>query len=435
MASAELAGYEKRFSVYDNAPLETIDVLTIMAIEFGVKAGDITLKSVDPIAFGSFAQVYEAQLYSSEDVVVKVLRPSVVKNLSTDLFMISLTARLVQPFLRSRLLELPAIAHELVRTTRQETDYRREVRMAQYIYGYFADRAGSVVIPRTFADYSTKRIIIQERIRGLALTDVVKVAQSGDDSFAYVAEQVGSDLEVVLRSAGFELLSATLQADFVMADPHPGNIFVLANNHLALIDFGMVTPEPVNRSAFFGMIQQYRAIYEDRADYAMLSTAMMAFYDYDLYQALTMVARDQKLTGSMRGYIVSELPGSTIMTSRFAAEKRISQLFLYELNRGNRFAIRLDARDIVLQKAMHSFLATTRIACGEAHKRDRYWRVVHGALVAAETEALRSGIRPSRRINKAMSLERAQEIVTDWLSVIAEKDQVFYRTLMEGVGL
>lgn len=431
--SEYFAAYTKRLDVFDRVEVEPLDIVSLLKAELGSNIDQIRNIETQPFATGSFAQVYRAKLSSTgEEVVIKAQRPSVSKTLAIDTRLLTLTSYVIQPFMRSGLVNLPSITKEFISSVKLETDYVREVAMANYLFEYFAKRSRGVVIPKTYDSLSTRRIIVQQYIYGLPLTSVVKYVDQGRDAFDYVYQNTGSDLSKQMIQLGVEQLSATLYADFIMSDPHPGNIVLLGDNKVALIDFGLVASAPIHRGAYLGMISQYRALYEDRVDMGSLAVAMLAFYDYKLYEALSTVAKNHELMSSLSSYISRTTAGTLLRSNSLVNKKLISQLFLKEINANNRFGIRINSRDVVLQKAMHNYLSTVRMVCGENNRERYYSPIIKSALIATENDAYRLGVEESRYTKAEMSLEEAREIVLDWLSQIAENNQGMYSELTKG---
>ena len=176
-----------------------------------------------------------------------VLRPSVVRYLNFDLAMLRFCCWVGQFMLKNDIFPLVEMADEFIKTTKRETDYQREQITASAIREYFSKRTEKIIIPETLADYSTQRILVQEYIDGLPLTNVVEKAQTGIDTYRFVKDQLGSDMQQQLVTVGSEFLIAILQADIIMADPHPGNIYLLRDNKVALIDFGLAVTAPKHR--------------------------------------------------------------------------------------------------------------------------------------------------------------------------------------------
>ena len=350
-----------------------------------------------------------------------------VRYLNFDLAVLRFCCWAGQFMIKNDIFPLVKLANEFIKTTKRETDYQREQITAQAIREYFTKRTDRVVVPETLADYSTRRILVQDYIEGLPLTEVVERAQAGSDTYQFVKDHLGSDMQQQLVTVGSEFLIAILRADIIMADPHPGNIYLLRDNKIALIDFGLAVAAPRHRASFYHMIVQYRALYEDRADMGLLALAMLAFYDHTLYQALDVIAKDRSLARGIYEYAHTLIQSTT---STFAVNRQITQLFLSELNAGNRFAIKVDSANIMLQRGLYHYLAAARLACGDAYRRTRYWQIVHDALELAEVHANSHGV--SEVVHSSpMSIELAQEIVMDWMSKVAERDRTAYAMLLQ----
>jgi predicted unusual protein kinase regulating ubiquinone biosynthesis (AarF/ABC1/UbiB family) len=433
MASVQLKMYGKHLSVFDDVEYESIDLGQTLEKQLGDKVKLLKITENKPFASGSFAQVYRAE-YRGRPVILKVLRPSIAKTLSLDTKLLIFLCNLAQPFLRSGLLNLPNIAREFVVATKRETNYEHEAMVAEYLRGYYETKKSRVVIPQTYKELSTNKLIVQDYIEGMKLTTAVAHGQAGGDTVRFVKEQTGSDIRQQLAEMGSELLISITQADYIMADPHPGNIFLLGDNKIAMIDFGLAAPRPKYRAPYVNMIVQYRALYEDRVNMGSLAIAMMAFYDYQLYQALAMVTDDNTITSRLKKFITVHASDEGLDRDRLAVRRQISQLFLQKINKNNRFAIHMNESEAVLQKAMHGFLGTSQLVFGSQARSSYYFQTVHAALVRADEAIQEHGV-TEQLISKEMTTEHAAEIVSDWLSDIAERDSKTYINIMKEVHI
>lgn len=184
----------------------------------------------DPIPLGSasLAQVYGATLHDGTEVVVKVQRPGIRHTIEVDLEILKDLARLAQE--RTALGEihdLVEIAEEFAFTLRGELDYIREGRNADRLRRNMAN-LGAVYVPRVFWEYTSERVLVLERIHGVKIDDVEGILAAGLDPH-----------QVILNAAEM-IVQQALVDGFFHADPHPGNIYVLENNVLGLMDFGIV---------------------------------------------------------------------------------------------------------------------------------------------------------------------------------------------------
>jgi ubiquinone biosynthesis protein len=184
----------------------------------------------EPLASASIAQVHAATLRTGEQVVVKIRRPGVAHLAERDLDIIARLARRTEARAAwARAIGVVALAESFAVALREELDFRVEaanLAAAGAARETFAGpgRAG-VVIPRAYHDLSTRRVLVMERLDGEALS---KAAPAERDR-----ERLARDLlDFVLRQ---------IVVDGIFhADPHPGNIMLLADGRLGLIDFGAV---------------------------------------------------------------------------------------------------------------------------------------------------------------------------------------------------
>ena len=193
----------------------------------------------EPLASASIAQVHTATLRTGERVVVKVRRPGVDSLAERDLDIIGRLARRAEaraPWART--LGVIALASGFATALREELDFRVEARNLAAVSSAApapepaepaetADGA-RVVIPAAYHDLSTRRVLVMERLDG------VPVSKAGP------ALAGGIDRERLARGLFDGLLRQIMVDGIFHADPHPGNILLLDDGRLALIDFGSV---------------------------------------------------------------------------------------------------------------------------------------------------------------------------------------------------
>ena len=126
-----------------------------------------------------------------------------------------------------RRIGLAAMIDDYSRMLIRELDYEREARSTERARANFADD-DRVVIPKIFWEYSTRRVLTQEYIEGVKLSNMEEISRRGWDRRK-------------LSLLGTEtFLSQIVLHGFFQADPHPGNILVLDEDKIAFIDFGEV---------------------------------------------------------------------------------------------------------------------------------------------------------------------------------------------------
>lgn len=187
-------------------------------------------ESVEPVpmAAASIAQVHQAVLKGGDPVVIKVQRPALRGLIGADLRILGgLAALLEQRVPEIRAFRPVAIAEEFKRSLTRETDFLVELSSMQRYRQHFADEP-MLHVPRPFPEWSTRRVLVMERVEGIKVTEVAALKAQGVDLRAVV--DLG--MKVTLRSI-FEF-------GFFHADPHPGNFFVRADGSIVLLDFGMM---------------------------------------------------------------------------------------------------------------------------------------------------------------------------------------------------
>jgi ubiquinone biosynthesis protein len=97
---------------------------------------------------------------------------------------------------------------------RNELDYRREERNAERFRTNFADEP-YLHIPHVYGEYTTPRLMVLERIRGIKLDDIAALDAAGYDRH-----------QIAVNSARI-ILKEVLEDAFFHADPHPGNFVVM----------------------------------------------------------------------------------------------------------------------------------------------------------------------------------------------------------------
>ena len=184
--------------------------------------------SEQPVAAASLGQVYQARLRSGEAVAVKVQRPGLMPIITRDLFLMRWAAGWMAPFLPLNLgHDLQLIVDEFGTKLFEEIDYLNEGRNAEQFATNFQNDP-RVKVPSIFWRYSNTHVLTLEWIDGFKLTDIDRIKQENLD--------VNELIEIGV-TAGLQQL---LEFGFFHADPHPGNLFALADGRMAYIDFGMM---------------------------------------------------------------------------------------------------------------------------------------------------------------------------------------------------
>ncbi len=205
------------------------EIQPLLEKELGAPIADMFL-ALDPapIASASLAQVYAAMLPDRTQVVVKVQRPNIERVIETDLAIILDLARLAQERLSwTRSYDPVGLAEEFGITLRYELDYRREGRNADRFRDNFAEE-GHLYVPQIYWEYTSRRVLVQERIHGIKADDIDAI----DDA--------GLDRDRIAMHAARFVIKEVLEDGYFHADPHPGNLLIMPGEVIGLMDFGTV---------------------------------------------------------------------------------------------------------------------------------------------------------------------------------------------------
>ena len=183
----------------------------------------------EPLAAASIGQTYAARLRSGEPVVVKVQRPDIAEVMERDIAALSLVAGVAQERTTfGQSIRTGDVLDQFARSLRSELDFQREAAAMEEMASLVGP-SGDVRIPSIYRDLCTRRLLVQERFEGMTVADAQKLGQWNGADRRQLAERL-------LRS----MLDQVLKYGFFHADPHPGNVFVLSDGSLGLIDFGAV---------------------------------------------------------------------------------------------------------------------------------------------------------------------------------------------------
>jgi predicted unusual protein kinase regulating ubiquinone biosynthesis (AarF/ABC1/UbiB family) len=181
-----------------------------------------------PVAAASLGQVYKAKLYSGEEVAVKVQRPNLMPIITRDLYLMRWVSTWIKPFLPLNLGDnLTVVVDEFGTKLFEEIDYQNEGLNAEKFAANFQDDP-TVKVPSIYWRYSSHTVLTLEWINGIKLTDLEGIKKAGLDRDKLIKAGVTSGLRQLLEFGFFH------------ADPHPGNLFALADGRMAFIDFGMM---------------------------------------------------------------------------------------------------------------------------------------------------------------------------------------------------
>jgi predicted unusual protein kinase regulating ubiquinone biosynthesis (AarF/ABC1/UbiB family) len=211
----------------------TADAVATIEAELGGPLGAFfTEISDEPVAAASLAQVYKATLAESNaTVAVKVQRPRILESVSKDLYVLRRAAevyqRLMDRFAPQQKTNYVDLLNEWAVGFYTELDFLSEVANQKSIRATLleteATKVEGVYVPKPLEALCTSRVAVSEWVDGVKLSECAPAR-----------------IKALIPIAQEAFLVQLLETGTFHADPHPGNLFLMDDGRLGLLDFGLV---------------------------------------------------------------------------------------------------------------------------------------------------------------------------------------------------
>lgn len=217
-----------------------------------------------PLSAASVAQVHACTLPDGRAAVIKVQRPGIRRRMLVDLHTAYAGARLLERLMEFfRIANATAIIRDLHGATVGELNSALEAQRQATVRANlwaFGDNAG-VTAPEVYWDYCGPRVICMERLTGMPLDQFDKLTASGHDTTLLIRRGVKAWLESIVVHGPFH------------GDVHAGNLWMLDDGRIALLDFGIVGELPAQWRAILRDVFYATAI---DGDFARVATGIRA---------------------------------------------------------------------------------------------------------------------------------------------------------------
>jgi ubiquinone biosynthesis protein len=178
-----------------------------------------------PLAAASIAQVHRAVTKEGDEVVVKVQRPGLSERIDSDLTVLRSLARLLEAVVEETGIYTPTgIVDEFDKAIHEELDFVNEASNIRAFLANHEDRP-YLKIPKVYDELSSRKVLTMEFIRG------VKISQ---------AQLTDEDRKLLAKNIVEGSFRQLFEDGLFHGDPHPGNILLMEDKRLALLDFGVV---------------------------------------------------------------------------------------------------------------------------------------------------------------------------------------------------
>ena len=209
-------------------PFDFAEVEQIVSEELGVRLSRVFDVFDDvPLAAASLGQVHRATLRDGRQVVVKVQRPGIRRQVLDDMEVLADLAEVLDTHSDLGRYGLSDLLDEFRKSLLDELDYRREADNLTTVGQILSEHPG-IVVPKPYPDFSTGRVLTMEYVDGKKITDLGPLGHLELDGAPLADALFAAYLEQVLVHGVFH------------ADPHPGNVLITSDGKIALLDIGMV---------------------------------------------------------------------------------------------------------------------------------------------------------------------------------------------------
>jgi aarF domain-containing kinase len=215
-------------------PLPWNTIKAVVEAELGPISTIFDYVDTTPLASASIAQVHSARLKNGDDVVIKVQKPGIDDCLKADLGFLYSAARILEFSLPDwERTSLAAVAGDIRASMLEELDFELEARNTIEFRRFLEDNqlTNQVTAPRVYQDYTSKRVLVLERLNGVSLLD--------EKTVATVSRDPQQGVDAIISALNVWSMSVTAMPWF-HADVHAGNLLLLNDGRIGFIDFGIV---------------------------------------------------------------------------------------------------------------------------------------------------------------------------------------------------
>ena len=181
----------------------------------------------ESLGSASIGQVHKAVLKNGDKVAIKIQKPGVEEIIHKDITIMRFLAKRINDYMpQLRIYNLPRIVDEFERSILKEIDYNQEAMNIIRFDNNFKDDE-TIYVPQVYKEYSTEKVLTMELIEGKKVSDVID-SDEGYDKPLIAKREINSFFKQVLIDGFFH------------ADPHPANVYILDDNVVCFLDYGMM---------------------------------------------------------------------------------------------------------------------------------------------------------------------------------------------------
>ncbi len=181
----------------------------------------------ESLGSASIGQVHKAVLKNGDKVAIKIQKPDVEEIIHKDITIMRFLANRINDYMpQLRIYNLPRIVDEFERHILKEIDYNQEaMNIIRFDKNFKDDK--TIYVPKVYKEYSTEKVLTMELIEGKKVLNVID-SDEGYDKPLIAKREINSFFKQVLIDGFFH------------ADPHPSNVYILDDNVVCFLDYGMM---------------------------------------------------------------------------------------------------------------------------------------------------------------------------------------------------
>ncbi len=210
-------------------PFSGEEAIRILETELGAPVSSLFAQfDREPVAAGSLGQVHRAVHLDGRLLAVKIRRPNVVRDVERDLSLMADMAILIERHLpEAEIFDPVGLVNQFARVIRREIIFSREGRTMDEFRRLFRNDA-TLFVPAVCWELTNEGVVTMEFVDGLKVSDRETLVGEGLSPAGIAA----NGARIFMRMA--------FEYGFFHGDPHPGNMRILHNGVIGLIDYGMV---------------------------------------------------------------------------------------------------------------------------------------------------------------------------------------------------
>ncbi len=195
-----------------------------------------------PVGAASFGQVHLVKLKGGDDegrlAVVKICRPGSDAAIAADSRLLILIGHVLDAISLLGRIRLVPVFRDFVRWTKREVHYLQEGKNADHLHEQTQWNPRQRV-PYVYWNLSTNKVLTMEFLEGIPVSEIIRRLEAEDPTLDAELAEWSCDRVTIARNVWQSFLLSAFVGSTFHGDPHPGNLIVLPENTIGLVDFGL----------------------------------------------------------------------------------------------------------------------------------------------------------------------------------------------------